>query len=95
EAKWVSTPVGGTGFGGLMYKIEGKTADTRGLFISINGYSPDALKGLRMKGELRFVCIDGTHLMRCLQYGRSFPALLEVIWRHAGETGEGAMLESG
>jgi len=88
EAKWVKMPVGGAGFGGLMYKIEGKSADTRGLFISINGYSQDALRGLQTKGELRFACIDGTHLMRSLEYGYSFPKLLEIIWRHAGETGE-------
>ena len=71
-----------------MYKIEGKTADTRGLFISINGYSSQAIEGLRRKGELRFVCIDGAHLMRAVGQGGSFLTLLETIWRHASETGE-------
>ena len=88
EAKWVGEPVGGDGFGSLMYKIEGKSADTRGLFISINGYSPSALAGLKRKGELRFVCIDGAHLMRCLEPSGSLISLLERVWRHAGETGE-------
>ncbi len=88
EAKWVSEPVGGAGFSNLMYKIEGKTADTRGLFVSINGYSREAIEGLRRKGELRFVCIDGAHLMRCLEVGGSFRELLEIIWRHASETGD-------
>ena len=88
EAKWVKTPVGGAGFSSLMYKIEGKTADTRGLFISINGYSDEAIQGLKGKGELRFVCIDGAHLMRCLSPGLNFPQLLDLIWRHANETGE-------
>lgn len=88
EAKWVKEPVGGRGFSSLMYKIEGKTADTRGLFISINGYSPEAIAGLRMKGELRFACIDGTHLMRSLEPGRDFPKILAIVWRHASETGE-------
>jgi hypothetical protein len=78
EAKWVSTPVGGAEFSSLIYKIGGKTADTRGLFISINGYSEEAIRGLRMKGELRFVCIDGAHLMRCLAPGLSFSQLLDV-----------------
>lgn len=88
EAKWVKQPVGAASFSSLMYKIEGKTADTRGLFISINGYSDDAIKGLQQKGELRFACIDGSHLMRCLQDGETFPHLFEVIWRHASETGD-------
>jgi len=88
EAKWVTAPVGGAEFSGLMYKIEGKTADTRGLFISINGYSPQAIQGLKGKGELRFVCIDGAHLMRALAHDFSFPELLDILWRHANETGE-------
>jgi len=88
EARWVNERVGGAGFSGLIYKIEGKTADTRGLFVSINGYSPEALIGLGKKGELRFACIDGAHLMRCLEPGGSFVRLLEAIWRHASETGE-------
>jgi hypothetical protein len=88
EARWVTAPVGGAGFSSLMFKIEGKTADTRGLFISINGYSPDAIESLRRKGELRFVCIDGAHLMRALEHGENFPTILETLWRHASETGE-------
>jgi hypothetical protein len=88
EARWVSKPIGGAGFSSLMYKIEGKTADTRGLFIAINGYSPESLKGLKQKGRLYFVCIDGAHLMRCLEPGGSLSQLLERICRHADETGE-------
>jgi hypothetical protein len=87
EAKWVKAPVAGSAFSSLMYKIQGKSADTRGLFIAINGYSTEALQGLHLKGELRFVCIDGAHLMRCFEPGGSLPRLLEIVWRHAGETG--------
>jgi hypothetical protein len=87
EARWVKDPVAGAGFSQLMYKIEGKSADTRGLFLSINGYSPEALVGLKSKGELRFVCIDGAHLLRCLHPGGSFVRVLEAVWRHASEEG--------
>jgi hypothetical protein len=78
EARWVKNPIAGDGFSQLMYKIEEKSADTRGLFLSINSYSEKALEGLKMKGPLRFVCIDGAHLMRCLQPGGGFVRLLEV-----------------
>jgi hypothetical protein len=88
EAKWVKEPIAGAEFGAFIYKIAGKTLDTRGLYISINGYSTQAMAGLRQKGELRFVCIDGSHLLRALSYGRDFPKLLDVVWRHASETGE-------
>ncbi len=88
EAKWVKDPVSGAEFGAFIYKMQGKTADTRGLFIAINGYSPAAITGLNSKGELRFVCIDGTHLLRATEYGWSMQRLLDIVWRHAGETGE-------
>lgn len=88
EARWVKNAVSGSGFSSLMYKISGKTANTRGLFVSINGYSPEAVKGLTGKGELRFVCIDGAHLVRCLTPGFTLQALLQEVWRHADETGE-------
>lgn len=88
EAKWVAKPVDGSGFGGFMFKIEGKSADTRGLFVSINGYSREALTALKQKGEARFVCLDGAHLMRCLEPGGNLAALLRSVWRYAGETGE-------
>lgn len=88
EAKWVKGLIGGAAFSSLMYKVEGKTADTRGLFISIDGYSSEAIMGLHLKGELRFICIDGTHLVHALSPGRSLSRLLAFLWRHASETGE-------
>lgn len=88
EAKWVKDPVAGAEFGAFAYKIDGKTADTRGLYISVNGYSPQAIQGLNGKGALKFVCIDGAHLIRALTVGQTLAQILEVVWRHADETGE-------
>ncbi|GEM_PF-2210624 len=88
EAKWVKEPVAGADFGAFNYKIEGKSADTRGLFVSVNGYSPEAIQGMNGKGALKFVCIDGAHIMRALLTDGGLPAILERVWRHADETGE-------
>lgn len=88
EARWVKEPVAGIGFSSFMYKIEGKTANTRGLFVSINGYSQEAIAGLKQKGQLRFICMDGAHLMRALSPGATLGGVLEELWRHADETGE-------
>lgn len=88
EAKWVKDPVAGADFGAFSYKIEGKTADTRGLYISINGYSTEAIKGMNSKGALKFVCIDGAHIMRALVSYEGLKPILERVWRHADETGE-------
>jgi hypothetical protein len=78
----------GAAFGTFDYKISGKTADTRGLFVSIHGYSPTAITALNGKGALRFVCIDGAHLMRATELSWDMPRLLRIVWRHADETGE-------
>jgi hypothetical protein len=86
EAKWTSSLIDGSSFGAFEWKISGKTANTRGLFIAINGYSIPAIEALNGKGSLRFVCIDGAHLLRSFEYGLT--KLLEIIWRHADETGE-------
>jgi len=88
EAKWVKKPVAGAEFGAFMYKLGGKTVDTRGLYISINGYSEEAVTSLNGKGNLRFVCLDGTHIMRCFGVGQSLKNIIECVWRHASETGE-------
>lgn len=88
EAKWQTAGVAGAEFGAFHFKIEGKSADTRGLYVSINGYTPGALQALKDKGATRFICIDGAHLVRCLQPGQTLRSLLSVIWRHAAETGE-------
>jgi hypothetical protein len=88
EAKWTASQVDGKEFGAFNFKIDGKTVDTRGLFCSINGHTVPAISALNGKGALRFVCIDGSHLMRALEPGWSLTKILEVVWRHADETGE-------
>src|SRR6516165_8451001 len=88
EAKWVKDKVGGAEFGAFDYKLAGRTVDTRGLFLSINGYSEQAITSLNGKGSLRFICIDGSHLFRSLQPGNDFKKLMTVLRRHSDETGE-------
>jgi hypothetical protein len=88
EAKWVARKCSGSEFGAFMYKLEGKSINTRGLFISINGYSEEAIQSLTQKGALKFVCIDGTHLHRGLSEGDSITGILDRVWRRADETGE-------
>lgn len=88
EAKWTVDQRNGSDFGAFMFKIEGKSADTRGLFISISGYTRPAVEALEKKGGLRFVCLDGAHLLRALDPGWSLAQVLTVVWRRADETGQ-------
>jgi hypothetical protein len=84
----VAKPIAGGEFGAFTFKIEGKTADTRGLFVSVNGYSAEAIRALNGKGALKFICLDGAHIVRALSPGQTLRAVLDQAWRHADETGE-------
>lgn len=88
EAKWVTAPVSGAEFGAFEWKLQGKTADTRGLFVSINGFSQEAIQALNHKGTLRFACLDGAHLLRATEANWTLERILNIVWRHASETGE-------
>jgi hypothetical protein len=92
EAKWTKDKTAGQQLGYFAHQLEGKSADTRGLFVSVNGYTSEAIAALNTKGALKFVCIDGAHLMRALSTDDGLPAILERIWRHADETGEAYLL---
>lgn len=95
EAKWTKQPAAGADFGAFTFKLDGKTADTRGLFVSFNGFSDDALSALKRKGNLRFVCLDGSHLAAALEPLGNLTKVLELVWRHADETGEPYLPMSG
>ncbi|MFH0908380.1 MAG: hypothetical protein V1929_06435 [bacterium] len=88
EAKWTSLPAAGAQFGAFGFKLDGKTADTRGLFVSVDGYTSDGLAALRTKGCLKFVCLDGEHLAAAVKPSGSLLNILDQVWRHADETGE-------
>ncbi|KYG61130.1 hypothetical protein AZI85_09250 [Bdellovibrio bacteriovorus] len=87
EAKWTKDPCAGAEFGPFVFKLQGKSLDTRGLFVSINGFTLESLEALKGKGTKSFICIDGSHLMMSLEPGQSLTQLLEALWRKCSETG--------
>ena len=48
----------------------------------------EAIRGMNSKGALKFVCVDGAHIMRALVSFDGLQPILERVWRHADETGE-------
>lgn len=88
EAKWTKLQAAGAELGAFGFKLDGKTADTRGLFVSVDGYSSDGLAALRTKGSLKFVCLDGEHLAAAVKPSGCLMSILDQVWRHADETGE-------
>ena len=61
---------------------------TRGLFISINGFSPDAVPALVKGNAGVFLMMDGAHLVRVLEGHVELPALLTRMMRHLNTRGE-------
>jgi hypothetical protein len=87
EAKWTTDLVGEAELLVLRGKVEGKAQFTRGLFISITGYSREAIEAVTRGKTPNFVMIDGGHLYRVLAGDWPLDRLLRHLVRALAETG--------
>ena len=85
EAKWQNVPIGA----GDLHTFEGKLGEkaswSRGLFVSISGFSTDGLSAFG-RGK-RVVCMDGFDLSEILRLRISFENAVAAKVRRAAETG--------
>jgi hypothetical protein len=87
EAKWQQEPVGTRGLDSLYSKLSRMTLEnTLGLFLSINGYSSDAVKA-HSSGRRLMILMDGSHLMAVIEGRIDLVQLLLRMRRHASQTG--------
>jgi hypothetical protein len=86
EAKWQQEPVAAAELDGLAGKLSRKLENTLGLFLSINGYSEDAVK-THSSGRRLVILMDGSDLMAVLEGRIDLVQLLLRKRRHASETG--------
>jgi Restriction endonuclease len=87
EAKWTAEPTNEAALLILRGKVEGKSQFTRGLFLSINGYTRDAVDAITRGKAPNFVMVDGSHLYRVLDGQIRLDVLLRRLIRHLAETG--------
>jgi hypothetical protein len=87
EAKWQQELVGIGELDAFAGKISRKLDNTLGLFLSINGYSPDAVS-LHTATRPVMILMDGSDLMAVLEGRIELGALLLRKRRHAAQTGE-------
>jgi hypothetical protein len=85
EAKWQNAPIGVGDLHAFHGKVEGKTAWTRGLFISQTGFSDDGIVAFG-RGK-RVICMDGFDLYEVLRRGLPLEDVLAHKVRRANETG--------
>lgn len=67
EAKWRQEPIPALDLYGFRDKVVGKSHITRGVFVSVNGYSTDAPEALLRGKQPNFFLIDGYDLMMLLE----------------------------
>lgn len=86
EAKWQQEPVSAKELDSLAGKLSRKLENTLGLFLSINGFSDDAVKA-HSSGRRLIILMDGSDLMAVLEDRIDLVELLLRKRRKAAETG--------
>lgn len=86
EAKWQKAPVDAKELDSLAGKLSRKLENTLGLFLSINGYSEDAVKA-HSSGRRLVILMDGSDLMAVIEGRIDLVQLLLRKRRKAAETG--------
>ncbi len=85
EAKWQNSPTGVADLHTFEGKLGEKASWSRGLFISISGFSSEGLQAFG-RGK-RIVCMNGFDLSEMLRRRLPFVKVLEAKVRRAAETG--------
>ena len=88
EARWRQDVADAPDLYVLRGKVEGKSDWTRGLFISVNGFSSLAADTFSKGRRANLITMDGQDLMLILELRCSLQDAIRVKLRHAGETGE-------
>ena len=88
EAKWEASPVSEAPLLTFRGKIEGKSGFTRGLFLSINGFTTQAMTAITRGKQPTFILADGGDLSPVFEQAVRFDDLLRHKVRNLAETGE-------
>ena len=88
EAKWTREQTSEAPLLTFRGKVEGKSAITRGLFLSINGFSPQAILAITKGKQPTFLMMDGADLYRVLEGHVQLDELLRRKIRHLAERGD-------
>ena len=86
EAKWRNDPTSIGDLDSFSGKLQRRLENTLGLFISINGFSPDAITAFS-SGRKLMLLMDGSDIIAILEERISLPNLLKRNKRAAAQTG--------
>ncbi len=88
EAKWTKDPISASGLYSFKGKVDGKLSGTRGVFISMSGYSEDAPDYLIQGKQLNSVLFDQSDMEAIFLAQTSFTDVLDFKIRQDSETGK-------
>jgi hypothetical protein len=88
EAKWHHDRIETGELFQFRVKIEGKTAFTRGVFISVSGFTSGGQEAIRTNKQANFLMMDGAHLYRVLTGGDRLDSMLRDLVRLWAERGD-------
>lgn len=86
EAKWLSERIPASAIYAFKAKVDGKLAGTIGLFVSMSGFSEDAVDALRVGKELNIVLLDQNDIEAAIDSG--LDVVVRFKLRKAAERGE-------
>jgi hypothetical protein len=88
EAKYQTKPVGQEGLLILKGKVEGTATWSRGLYISVSGFTPDGLAAFAKGRATNLIVMNGQDLYFIIDGKMSLPDVIKLKSRRAAETGE-------
>jgi restriction endonuclease Mrr len=88
EAKWTKEPIGHDPVDAFDYQIKHRTLDnTLGLFVSISGFSPSAIKAHSGR-RTSVLLMDGNELLQVLREEQELAEMLNCKIKNAARRGE-------
>jgi hypothetical protein len=87
EAKWTADPIPASSIYMFKGKVDGKLVGTIGVFLSLSGYSEDAVAAVQLGKTLSVVLFDRTDIEAAVE-GVPFRKILRDKLYAAGRTGE-------
>jgi len=88
EAKWESEKISESPLLVFRGKVEGKSSVTRGVFISLSGYTDSALTAITQGKQPNFFLLDGYDLTLVLEGQIALNAILRAKLRYLAEEGK-------
>lgn len=87
EARWIKSPVPASQLLALAAKVSGKFMDTRGVFLSMSGFSKDAPNALRYFPFTNILLFNQEDLDYSFSLEYSFSEILKVKLNYASRIG--------